>query len=112
MPSFSPLQLADTVLAGLQLLVILAGGVLAIVSWRRQPRVALFAVLGLGALLIGFLIWFVEIFALPALPLETLQTVTTVSSVFTTLARVAGFALLLVALMQRRQVIDGAEVRR
>lgn len=112
MPSFTPLELIDDVVGGLHLLVIIAGGVLAVVTWRRQPRVALFTVLGLAALAVAYLIWLVEIFVLPALPAESVEPLVTTISVVTAVARIAGFVLILLALIRRRQVTGGMEARR
>lgn len=112
MPEFDAFELLNMFVAGVHLLVIAAGGVLAIVSWRRQPRVALYALLGLAALLVAYLVWFAGVFVIPALPDEGIGPAVTASSVITTVARLAGFALILVALIRRRQAPDGTEVRR
>jgi hypothetical protein len=81
-------------------LPLLAGALLAILTWRRHPKASAFALGGMAALLLGVLIEIVLFFLVIHQPSRAM--IYTWLHIPTALLELAGWALLLVALFGRR----------
>ncbi|HEY3688292.1 MAG TPA: hypothetical protein VGL93_34960 [Streptosporangiaceae bacterium] len=95
------MQWLSTAFTVIEALALIAGVVLAVVTWRRQPRTALLAALGLGALFVAYAAWLLEVVVFPSLGPGQVAAVAVTASAVAAVFRVAGLVLLMFALISR-----------
>lgn len=95
------MEWVSTGLTVVETLALVAGVVLAVVSWRRQPRVALLAGLGLAALVLTNAGRLLEVLLFPHLGPQQANAVAAGMSLLAAVLRIAGLVLLTLALVAR-----------
>jgi hypothetical protein len=93
------MQFVSTALTVIEALALVAGVVLAVVTWRRQPKTALLAALGLGALFVAYAAWILEVVIFPHVGPGQIQTVAVATSAVAAVFRIAGLVLVMLALI-------------